>query len=124
MPSERDIDNYINEIEEKNQIYMEEELEYAKKCHNLEEQLGCPLEVVFKALKNGSCGSIYTFIQNDYNGIYKIGLYKGIIINGLTRECNGKDFYFSCYDSLTYKGYKFYLKDYKKTWWLSETKEE
>ena len=50
MPSERDIDNYINEIEEKNQIYMEEELEYAEKCHNLEEQLGCPLDVLAKIL--------------------------------------------------------------------------
>ena len=95
-----------------------------QKFEDIEEQLGCPLEVVFKALMNGSCGSIVAFLQNDYNEVYKKGIYKLVIINGLTRECNGKDFYFSCYDSLTYKGYRFYLKDYKKTWWLSKTKEE
>lgn len=101
-------------------IYYKEVCDKLYALEDIEQDLGCPLEVVFKALKNGSCGSIYTFIQNDYNEIYKIGLYKAIIINGLTRECNGKDFYFSCYDSLTYKGYKFYLKDYQKTWWLKE----
>ena len=103
MPSERDIDNYINEIEEKNQIYMEEELEYAKKCHNLEESLGCPLEVVFKALKYG----IWSVRYNTYR---PSEIHRLIFMN---------DSYYLVVEDSYYN-----LKDYKKTWWLSKTKEE
>ena len=111
MPSERGIDNYINEIEEKNQIYMEEELEYAKKCHNLEEQLGCSLEVVFKALINGvyhkygkSLFSICKFQKLEVRLEYKYGKYFLVPIHKA-------DFSLS-------------LEEYQKTWWLSKTKKE
>ena len=97
MPSERDVDNYINEIEEKNQIYMEEELKYALKCHNLEEQLGCPLDVVSKALKQG----IYTEkIDNTL-----------LISKDVSLKHNGNQFVFileHCYCVV--------IKNYKKTW--------
>lgn len=111
MPSERDIDNYINEIEEENQIYIEEELEYAEKCHNLEEQLGCPLEVIFRALKDGvyhkyskSLFSIRKFQKLEVRLEYKYGKY-------LLVPIHKADF-------------SLYLEEYQKTWWLSKTKEE
>lgn len=105
MPSERDIDNYINEIEEKNQIYMEEELEYAKKCHNLEEQLGCPLDVLAKIL-------LYPKIRTRFGirEIDKIGYY-------VEDDNRGLMIYFK-------NGTFDKLSNYKKTWWLSESKEE
>lgn len=110
MPSERDIDNYINEIEENNQIYMEEELEYAKKCHNLEEQLGCPLEVVFKALK-------YGIIIKD---MFDIGIgnkFYGVRLDTQNYDCE--------YVLRTYKGtISVEVKNYKKTWWLKEDRSE
>ena len=107
MPSERDIDNYINEIEEKNQIYMEEELEYAKKCHNLEEQLGCPLEVVFKALINGIW---YEDVANRMTHI-------GVGLDTANYDC---EYLLREYDNTI----RFLPRNYKKTWWLSKTKKE
>ena len=107
MSIEKQIDDYINESEEKNKIYVQEELDYAEKCHNLEKELGCPLEVLFKAM--GHCvydenGRGY-YIEHYYQerGVYQIHsvLYKGRIVE---------------------KGFN--LKDYKKTWWLKEDKSE
>lgn len=104
MPSERDINNYINEIEEKNQIYIEEELEYAEKCHNLEEQLGCPLDVREKAFDNG----FYDENGNYYICEHYVPYLKSMHTRGIMR---GREKHFN-------------LEDYQKTWWLSETKEE
>lgn len=67
------------------------------KLEDLEEELVCPLEVVFKALQNG----IYT---NVYSGLCYVGLYEN---------------YFQVSDD-----YVVYLKDYKHTWWLKEDKSE
>lgn len=107
MPSERDIDNYINEIEEENQIYIEEELEYAEKCHNLEESLGCPLEVVFKALINGIW---YEDVANRMTHI-------GVGLDTANYDC---EYLLREYDNTI----RLLPRNYKKTWWLSETKEE
>ena len=107
MPSERDIDNYINEIEEKNQIYMEEELEYAEKCHNLEEQLGCPLEVAFKALKE-------IYYEDEFGDLCQYQR---------PRLYYSDDLKCWCWE-LFLGGYVLPLKDYKKTWWLKEDKSE
>lgn len=99
MPSERDIDNYINEIEEKNQIYIEEELEYAKKCHNLEEQLGCPLEVVFKM--------IGSYIILDGEPCYVMGILK----DG-DKLCIHYSKCYEAYDDIEP------LSNYGKTFWI------
>lgn len=66
----------------------------------LEEQLGCPLEVREKALQqgyiyNGFTKLLYICCRYDENGCY------------LTNSCN-----------------KYYLKEYKITWWLKEDKSE
>ena len=77
------------------------------KLEDLEEQLGCPLDVVFKALKIG----IYTNLKNR------------------NREDLTKYFCFNLYnlDTELYLGNPIIfvnLKDYKKTWWLKEDKSE
>ena len=86
------------------------------KYKDLEEQLGCPLEVIFKAIQNG----IYTnwdwyydefdinaelsHIDNVYYGVNPFG--KISIMFGYKKE--------TIID----------LKDYKKTWWLKKDKSE
>lgn len=70
------------------------------KYRKLEDQLGCPLEVREKALQqgyiyNGFTKLLYICCRYDENGCY------------LTNSCN-----------------KYYLKEYKITWWLREDKSE
>lgn len=75
------------------------------KLEDLEEQLGCPLEVVFEALKQGY---IYVY-DNHYNF----------------------DNYTKTKSKITFNNNKFYigfarlirrLEDYQKTWWLKGEK--
>ena len=70
------------------------------KLEDLEEQLGCPLEVVFEAIKNGiydKKGFHYTVILDlDFLRAYPLDLFDE----------------------------KWQLSDYKKTWWLKEDKSE
>lgn len=101
MPSEKEIDNYIDKMDEENVIYVEKEIQYAEKCHKLEEELGCPLDVVLKALKHG--------IYQEDGGRRKLPF---IEYNSGTNK-----FYF---------GFGTYcnVEDYKKTWWLREDQNE
>ena len=91
---------------------IKEELNYASNCHNLEEQIGCPLEVVFKALKEGI---YYKFIETDCK------LNKMIV--PMSRIIDDK-YCWTCpkWTSTTLMNVK--LKDYKKTWWLKEDMSE
>lgn len=101
MSSEKQIDDYINGLDEKNQIYIEEELEYADKCHKLEAELGCSLDVVFKALNQD-----YIYTKRGMRQYIELGIY-------------GMEWCI-CY------GLKVQLRtaDYKKTWWLKKDKSE
>lgn len=76
------------------------------KLEDLEEELGCPLEVIGKALKSGVyhiLGSGKMYLER----CLKLNYYSGI------EEW-----------SLIKKGLSFNLKDYKKTWWLKGDKSE
>lgn len=84
---------------------VEKELLYAEKYHNLEEQLGCTLEVLFKALN----GVIY--YMDDECLEYAVNPY-------LVKDDKGLAF--DIFDL----GSWVYLSDYKKTWWLKEDKSE
>lgn len=107
MSREKQIDDYINGLYERNQVYMEKELEYAEKCHKLEEQLGCPLEVVFnKALKNGIYGKM--------TGVRDLVARYNVITDGEELFAYPLDFYDEHWK----------LSDYKKTWWLKEDRSE
>ena len=70
------------------------------KLEDLEEQLGCPLDVVFEAIKNGiydKKGFHYTVILDlDFLRAYPLDLFDE----------------------------KWQLSDYQKTWWLKEDKSE
>lgn len=72
------------------------------KLEDLEEEIGCPLEVVFKALGNG----IYVYNGNHYVVFLK---YYKVHNKFRLKDVNG----------LLYS-----LEDYKKTWWLKEDKSE
>lgn len=73
------------------------------KIEDLEEQLGCPLEVLGKALKNG----IYRYNKN-----YEPNFRKEKVLF-LGNE-NGRYY-------ITWLGcWTEYLDNYKKTWWLKE----
>lgn len=68
------------------------------KLEDLEEQLGCPLKVVFKALEEGII---------DYEGKKHIVVY------------TGKHLVVVEHDKLQHG---FHTKNYKKTWWLKGEK--
>lgn len=70
---------------------------------DLEDELGCPLDVVFKALKDG---------------VYKKD--ESIIFEATLRIYNGEAYLCQPYDDRLL--HKVLLKDYKKTWWLTEDK--
>jgi len=103
--NEKQIDDYIDSMEEKNAIYVESELDYASKCHNLEEQLGCPLEVVIKALKN----EIYTLDLPREDLTKQVGL----------KLSNRENEWYLSNEKMCVN-----LKDYKTLFWLKEDKSE
>lgn len=96
------------------------------KLEDLEEQLGCPLDVVFKAIVDG------IVIIGDRNEYADMTLWLDTkpttALIGEKRDFEEprlikyNEWCFSC-NSGSYSGCV-KLKDYKKTWWLSKTKEE
>lgn len=74
---------------------------------DLEEEIGCPLDVAFKALKNGIYVAEGTFEKYDVRGIELRGL------SVISKICSYAECDFICY-----------YTDYKKTWWLKEDKSE
>ena len=141
-----DIKHYIEFNERKNDkdFFAHKELELyqnAQKYIELTDELGCPLEVVFKALKQK-----HIFVEEAYcceaGEVYKLEDKKlGYVNIDLSIQFTAVekiDDYFKefanrwCWqfqyniDHNVY-GWDWYLvtlKDYKKTWWLSKTKEE
>lgn len=90
-----------------NHVYCVEYETKLGKLEDIEEELGCPLEIVFKALKQGY---IYVY-DNHYNF----------------------DNYTKTTAKITFNNNKFYigfarlirrLEDYQKTWWLKGEKDE
>lgn len=77
-------------------------IEKLGQLEDLQEELGCPLEVVFKALEEGICVKHNTLA----NSCYLIKLTKG--------------FAFTYWSSFGVDN--IYLKDYQKTWWLKGEK--
>lgn len=100
--------------------FVKGKLEYADKMKSIEKEIGCPLEVVFKALKNRQV--IYKHIVGLENPKINLKAHK---IAGLSFD--GKNYGLWLYDN-GYGDDEFYVytKDYKNTWWLKEdlTKEE
>lgn len=87
--------------------FVKDKLEYADKMKSIEKQLGCPLDVVFKALMNGIW---YEDVANRMTHI-------GVGLDTANYDC---EYLLREYDNII----RFLPRNYKKTWWLSETKEE
>ena len=91
-------------------------MEKLGELEDIEEQLGCPLDVVFKALTNG-----FKFIVSSH----KLGTLNQIVNQMI--YCDYAYLYYAndvnawCIATIHDC---FYLKDYKKTWWLKEDKSE
>ena len=77
------------------------------KLEDLEEKLGCPLDVVVKALKIGIYTNLKNWNREDLTKYFCLNLY-----NLDTEWYLGNPIIFVN------------LKDYKKTWWLREDKSE
>ncbi len=103
----------IQNLRKDNLILKEQSYKYSE----LEEQLGCPLEVVEQAL-NGFYIVGYGYVSNDDDFIYlrkdNNGFYLKVVIH--PSKPTPPDFYGYCDIH--------YLKDYKKTWWLIKYKSE
>lgn len=78
---------------------------------DLEQELGIPLEVLFKALKDG----IYRFYEEPEDEEKHIYYLDPIICYDEYKSC------WLFFDDSTYNTY--YLKDYGKTWWLEKPNE-
>ena len=88
------------------------------KLEDLEEQIGCPLEVLVKAIKNG-IWFINTKDELEY-------IDEALAFN--TKSDSGKFVFdnccYYCKNIEKIKCNEIYLEDYKKTWWLMEDKSE
>lgn len=88
------------------------------KLEDLEDELGCSLDVVFKALKDKEIIVKYTYGLDE--PIEKLKTHK---ISGLSIYFT--DFVFWVYDDIIVDNeFDVNLKDYKKTWWLKEELKE
>jgi len=88
---------------------LEEELEYADKCHSLEEQLGCPLEVILKLVDQNEL--YYQFFDElQHWTSVKVDLRKKVVW-----YCKQVGGHYACSQPLS---------NYGKTFWLKEDKSE
>lgn len=115
--------NYFNQIHDK-----------LSKLEDIEKELGIPLEVLFKALKEGiwTKGGNYDpcFLDATPNFIKNLDLHIGYC--GYSQyDSEEFDNYFGendalCIFTMDYEEHNYVtrLKDYGKTWWLEKPKEE
>ena len=96
------IDEY-HEIHYSQANYNEDLWNAVKEKEDLEEQIGCPLEVIDKALKNGIW---YEDVANRMTHI-------GVGLDTANYDC---EYILREYNNET----RFLPRNYKKTWWLKE----
>lgn len=121
---EKEIDKYIDDMYDENIVYADKEIEYANKCHKLEEELGCPLEVITRVLVENKAILVQNPITKSMQEIpnpYNFYVPKRYAFD--IRCENFEDTYYKSHIWTT-GGVIVYLRDYKKTWWLKESKEE
>lgn len=97
--------------------FVKDKLEYADKMKAIEQDLGCSLEVVFKALKDGQV--ITKHIVGSENP-------KVILLPHKIAEIlfDVKNYSLWAYENGCDDGFYLNTKDYKKTWWLKEDRRE
>ena len=121
-----------NWVDEDEQFWARNVIDKLGHLEDLEEELGCPLDVVVKLFKN----HIYYAEKPNHKGkVYEMNfphisfIIKGGNAGGMEYKDNSFIVGGTCYDFYNmkrqeYDGWDVHLKDYKKTWWLKETKEE
>ena len=113
------ITNWIEDCEERN---FGNPIDKLGKLEDLEEQLGCPLEFIFKVLKAPKIYIEGMNVNSEYDDRNKFhAKSNNYIINPYAIDGLKPQFLFV--DRYSY-GYDLRLKDYKKTWWLKEDKSE
>ena len=119
----------INTIKQALLKAQEQEKENAK-YKQLEEELGCPLEVLFKALNEGFLCEKFVIKQDNYKDYpEKWEQWKKEYNNELQHIGNTKYLNLNMWYKIIYfsKGdtyMEIWLEDYKKIWWLKEDKSE
>ncbi len=76
------------------------------KLEDLEDELGCPLEVVFEALKQGIYSTQYRNCEQEIDDVKLVEPSLVVIDNEFCFDCGDGGYY------------NVALKDYQKTWWL------
>lgn len=100
-----------------NYVASKEELMYEKlgKLENLEEQIGCPLEVVITPyFKRGKLEVFYRGKMRE--------VIRAVAFEQATRPY--MDVFYRDNEKEQFKVKTIWLDDYKKTWWLKEDKSE
>ena len=98
--------------------------------NQLTEQLGCPLEVVFKALDKGFLCEKFVVKKDNYEDYpekweqWKKEYNNELQHIGNTKYLNFDLWYKTIYFSRGDTYMEVWLEDYKKTWWLKEDKSE
>ena len=95
---------------------IEKDLDLLEEYRKIEEERGCPLDIVFKALKG-----FYTefgYISNEDDFIYLRKDDKGYYLKVAIHPSKPTPPHFYGYCDIHY------LKDYKKTWFLKEDRSE
>jgi hypothetical protein len=88
------------------------------KLEDLEEQIGCPFDVIFKALQNG------IWVKDKWQGIKHISPDE-LNISIRDDDVILQELYYEDLDSvMDTTGRRYYGSDYQKIWWLKENREE
>jgi len=99
-------------------LWVDKAIQKLGKLEDLEEQLGCPLEVLVKAIKNG----IWFINEDDKLEYIDEALCFNTKLN--TDKLVFDNYGYYCKNIEKLKGNQIYLEDYKKTWWLKEDRSE
>lgn len=91
--------------------------EYTK-YKNIEEELGCPLDVLFRAIKNG------IYFVNENNELEYIDEELSFNQKTYNNKFVFSNYGYYCKNIEEAKCDEIYLEDYKKTWWLEKNKSE
>lgn len=94
---------------------LEEELEYADSCHKVEEEIGCPLEVVITPYFKR--GKLEVFYRGKMREVIRV-----VAFEQATRPY--MDVFYRDNEKEQFKVKTIWLDDYKKTWWLKKDKSE
>jgi len=92
------------------------------KLEDLEEQLGCPLDFIFKVLNSPKIYIEGMNVRGEYDDRFKFHSKPNNYILS-PYAIQGKNPQVLFIDRWGY-GYDLRLSDYKKTWWLKENREE